>query len=402
MSNLFLEANAPNRGPERRFRGNLWGVTAIKPTPDCWIRPTRIREGIKSVALGAIIVVGAKNEVFAPAETVLPANDPAPLGGPLACFEVLGRSLVERIIERFVRIEVDVISVLVEAETSFQVPQLRGSFGNVSFQVVDDAESAIEQKLREYSINGIQRSFVHCAEAYTETDLLDLFYFHREARQPATRACDHEGALALWVVDCAMPAQLDVRKVLGEAGRNGASYFVRGYVHRMADPRDLREIATHMLQGHFQEGASGKEIRPGVWIDEGARVHRRARIVGPAYIGCRSKVRADTLVTRCSSVERDCCVDYGTVIENSSLLPNTQIGIWLDVCHAIANGNKLFSLGRNVGIEISDPSVMRSTAPILSRKAEVSDRNEPRMSADFEHEMLTQRTWQLGANLIRE
>jgi hypothetical protein len=355
------------------------------------------------VGLGAIVVVGAKSEPFIQAGTPARGNDPNPMGEPLGCCEILGRSTVERTIERLTSIEVDVISVLVDADLSFQTPTLRGSFANVSFQVVDDLDSAIAQKLREYSVNGVQRSFVHSAETFTEADLLDLFYFHREARQTATRAYDREGALALWVVDCALPIKPEVVKVLSDAGRHGSSYFVREYARRLAHPRDLRGIAADMLQGGCEKGATGREIRPGVWIDEGAKVHRRARIVGPAYIGCGSKVRADTLITRCASIERQCCVDYGTVIEDSSLLPNTHVGIWLDVCHAVAKGNKLFSVSRDVGIEISDPSVMRFTIPVLNADAGLSDWSEARMNAaGAEREFLTQPTWQLGANLIQE
>lgn len=68
----------------------------------------------------------------------------------------------------------------------------------------------------------------------------------------------------------------------------------------------------------------------------------------------------DTLITRHSSIEKNCCVNYGTVVEDSSILQNTEIGICLDVCHAIANGNRLLSQDRDVVIEISDPTVMRS------------------------------------------
>jgi NDP-sugar pyrophosphorylase family protein len=249
----------------------------------------------------------------------------------------------------------------------------------------------------------VQRSFVQCAETYTETDLLDLFYFHREARQIATRAFDRQGALAMWVVDCGTSAESGVVTVLREAGRNDASYFVGGYVHRLTHPRDLREIAVDMLHRRCEKAITGKEIRPGVWIDEGARVHGRARIVGPAYIGCGSKVRADTLITRSSSLERDCCVDYGTVIEDSSVLPHTHVGIWLDVCHAVADGNRLFSLKRDVAIEILDPSVMRSTVAVVTADAGGTEWNEARMmAADFEREYLTQSTLQWDANLIQE
>jgi hypothetical protein len=356
------------------------------------------------VGLGAIIVVGAKSGVFAQdAPAGSGPNDEPPLqGDPLACFDILGRSITERMVERFVRVEADVISVLVEADVTFQMPPLRGSFANLSIQIVNDTEHAVAKKLRDYSMNGIDRCFVQSAEAYTETDLLDLFYFHREARQTATRAIDRNGALALWVVDTVSVGS-DVEKLLSQAGKNGASYFLHGYVRRVVHPRDLRRIAEDMFRGSCEKGATGKEIRSGLWIDEGASVHRRARIVGPAYIGCRAKVRADTLVTRFSSIERDCCVDYGTVVEDSSLLPHTHVGIWLDVCHAIASGNQLFSLGRDIGVEISDPSVMRSTIPALSAGTETSDWNETRLSAaDFEPERLGQGAWQLDPSLIQE
>jgi hypothetical protein len=356
------------------------------------------------VGLGAIIVVGAKNGVFSEAAATSsgPADDPLLLGSPLACFEILGRSSTERMIERFVRVEVDVISVLVEADVSFQMPPLRGSFANLSIQIVSDAEQAVGHKLREYSLNGIDRAFVQSAEAYTETDLLDLFYFHREARQIATRAFDRNGALPLWVVDT-VSVRSNLEKLLGQAGKNGASYFLRGYVHRLGHPRDLRRIAEDMLRGSCDKGATGKEIRTGLWIEDGARVDRRARIVGPAYIGCRSKVRAESLVTRFSNVERDCCVDYGTVVEDSSLLPHTHVGIWLDVCHAVANGSRLFSLVHDVGVEISDSNVLRSTVPALSAGNQTEDWNDKRLSAaDFEPECVTPSTWQLDASFIQE
>lgn len=356
------------------------------------------------MGLGAILVIGAKSEAFIQGQP-LRANECGVSEGPLPCAEILGRSIAERIIERFAKVDVDAIAVIVEADTAFRMPALQTSFANLSceVEVAEDAGSALARKLREYSINGIKHAFVQGAESYTETDLMDLFYFHREARQTATRAFDCKGALALWAVDCAMPGQPDVIKTLSGAGRDGASYFVREYAHRLMHPRDLREIAADMLSGRCEKNFTGKEIRPGVWVDEGAKVHRRARIVGPAYIGRHSALRADTLITRCSSVERDCWVDYGTVIENSSLLPNTHVGIWLDVSHAVASGNRLFSLGRNVGIEISDPSVMRSTMPVLNADTTVSDWNEARLSAaEFQRDYLSHGTWQLGTNLIQE
>ena len=84
----------------------------------------------------------------------------------------------------------------------------------------------------------------------------------------------------------------------------------------------------------------------------------------------------NVLITRLSSVERDCYIDCGTVIEGSSILSNTHIGIWLDVCHAVVRGNKLWSLNRDVMVEISDPRIMRPATATRAVSATTSDQRE--------------------------
>jgi NDP-sugar pyrophosphorylase family protein len=285
---------------------------------------------------------------------------------PLALVEVLGRSTAERMVERFVRADVDVVSVLVEADGSNR-PRFVSTSKNTDVQVVKDVTAGIAQKLKEYSRNGIEHSFVVSGNVYAETDLLDLFYFHREARQTSTRAIDRQGPLELWVVDCLKAQQEDLKSLLAKAETTRTSYFIREYVNHLTNARDLRRFASDVLRGRTVTRPPGKEIRRGIWMDEGAEVHKRSRVVAPAYIGRASKVMEDTLITRFTNIEKGCCVDYGTVIENSSVLENTHIGICLDVCHAVANGNRLLSLGRDVVVEISDPSVMRFNSPERKR-----------------------------------
>jgi NDP-sugar pyrophosphorylase family protein len=309
------------------------------------------------VGLGAIVVMGEAQD--GERAGVFP-GDASVLSQPFACFDVLGRSTAQRIIERFVRADVDVVTVLQTAvRQDMKAPFT--AFENVEFRVMRDAGEGVLQKLRHYSRNGIEHSFLILGNVYAETDLLDFYYFHREARQAATRAVDREGVLDLWVLDCekAQTQAIDLQH-LREAKSSDSSYFIREYVNRLSDPRDLRRFASDLLRGRCATRPPGREVKRGIWIDDGAEVHRRARIVAPAYIGRGSKVMEDTLVTRLSNVEKDCCVNYGTVIEDSSILQNTDIGICLDVCHAVANGNKLLKLDRNVVIEITDPSVMRS------------------------------------------
>lgn len=317
------------------------------------------------MGLGAIVVMEGRRDGAGS------GNPASLLSEPLTYLDVLGRSTAERIIERFVRADVDVVTVLHQDAVIPRKPSFT-AFENVESQYASNVDEAIQAKLQDYVRSGIEHSFLIFGNLYAETDLLDLFYFHREARQPATRAIHRLGALDFWVLDCQKAQGFSVGALREQKTNSSSAYFIREYVNRLQHPADLRFFASDLLRGRCSTRPPGREVKRGIWIDEGAEVHRLARIVAPAYIGRASKVLQGTLITRSSNVEKECCVDYGSVIEDSSILQNTEIGICLDVCHAVANGNKLLSLNRNVVIEISDASVMRANG---STKAQGKDRN---------------------------
>jgi carbonic anhydrase/acetyltransferase-like protein (isoleucine patch superfamily) len=357
------------------------------------------------------VIVGPRNPAFGP--SALEGETPSRLAQHLSCVEILGCSMLERTVERLLGTEVELVSVLVADEVG-SAPQLSAKIKNVRVEVVNEVETAVTRLLQEYAQNGLDHSFVISANLYAETDLLDLFYFHREGRQKITRTHDSQGLLDLWVVDCAKAQYGDAGDLFGPPSKDGslnsaAFYFVREYVSRLAHPRDLRRVACDALRGRCAMRPTGQETKPGIWIEDDAEVHRRARIVAPAYIGRGTKVKEDTLITRCSTVERGCCVDAGTVIEDSSVLPNTHIGIWLDVCHAIASGNKLFSLERDVMVEISDSNVMRANgsarkeAKNLRALSLANEKQQPITAkvADSKKETPAPEAWQLGANPIQ-
>jgi NDP-sugar pyrophosphorylase family protein len=361
------------------------------------------------VGLGAIVVIGAE---FDGSRSILPVGTEleGSLAASLPCIDVIGRSVTERTVERFVRAGVDVVSVLVAAEMAHAVQPFSTLLENVTVQVVADTGAAVIQKCKDFSRGGIEQTFIVSASVYTEADLLDLFYFHRESRQTATRALDSKGPLNMWVVNCAKAHYSNLVDLLAQAEGSAASYFIRDYVNLLSQPKALRQLVSDSLRGRCALRPSGVELKPGIWVDEGAEIHRRARIVAPAYVGRDSKVNEDTLITRCSNIERNCCVDYGTVIEDSSLLANTHVGIWLDVSHAIISGNKLLSLGRNVTLEISDRSILRATGPV---REEVKDNtldfsygtreaiSDLEQQQELQNEPPTPGTWQFGANPIQ-
>jgi len=358
---------------------------------------------MKSVGLGAIVVVEAGPGNLSPA-TERGQEFGALLADPLACADILGRPTVERTMEQLVRADTDVITVLLPEEGCRQ-PLSPPPSSNVVFQRVPDSSAAIAQTLKQYSEIGIAHAFVVSAQVYSETDLLDFFYFHREARQTVTRARDKDGALDMWVVNCARISESDGAKLLQQAPPLLTSYYIGGYVRRLGHPEEIRRLICDALGGRCAARPSGKEVRPGIWIDEGADIDRRARLVAPAYIGRNSKICEDALVTRFSSIEKNCHIDYGTVIEDSSVLSHTHIGIWLDVRHAVANGNRIWSLEHDVLLEISDSSIMRSSlARKEAKQSSVQQQRETRrVIADLQKKEKASApdAWQLGANPIQ-
>jgi NDP-sugar pyrophosphorylase family protein len=306
----------------------------------------------KAVENGAIILVGSSSESR-------DCEDSLGIGS-LECIEVAGRSSLERMLERFEAIGIETISVLVTAKNWSSLRPFRSAHPHATIQVVSDLEAAVRGQLASYKQRGLRHTFVSWASVYVETDLLDLLCFHAESKQALTPTYNNEGALSLWVADCAKVGAALSENSLEDAGEASSSrYFVREYAISLKLPAHIRRLASDILSRRCQTDPSGQQVRPGVWMDEGAEVHRRSRIVAPAYIGCESRIKADALITRLSDIERNCLIDSGTVIEDSSVLENTSVGICLDVCHSVASGNRLLNLERDVVVEISDSHVMK-------------------------------------------
>jgi NDP-sugar pyrophosphorylase family protein len=260
-------------------------------------------------------------------------------GTPLVCVEVLGRSVVARLVDEFRRAGFD-------SATQIDRRSLEEAWGVATEQFLTCKDS------------GAKAIVVVRASAYIDLDLKDALQFHREQGQAVTRVFDQEGPLDVWVVDpSGIEEGTDILAALSAA--SPSHYFVRGYVNRLQGPADLRRLVVDGLTSRCRLRPQGPESRPGVWIDEGAQVHRDARIVAPAFIGSGARISEQCLITRCSSIESNCHIDYGTVVEDSSILSNSYVGIGLDLSHSIVDGNNLLNLERGVTLEIADPCVIR-------------------------------------------
>jgi NDP-sugar pyrophosphorylase family protein len=289
-------------------------------------------------------------------------------GTSLVCTEVLGRSVLERLIEDLRRTGVDVISVFGDVAVG-RAYEKSGSKLKIETCSTEEAWRQATKELVSNRENGCDVSLVLRLGAYVDLDLDDALLFHREQAQGITRAfefaneLEKEEPLDIWITDSArvtdgcMTDGEDLLSTLRAA--EPARYIVREYVNRLGSPRDLRQLVVDGLTSRCNLRPKVSEIRPGVWMDEGAQVDRGARIVAPAYIGRGARIAEQCLITRCSNIESNCQVDYGTVVEDSSILSNTYVGVGLDISHSIVDGNSLLNLDCGVAMEISDSCVIR-------------------------------------------
>ena len=296
----------------------------------------------------AIIVVGSGRRPVDQAAsrwTLETAMD----GAPFITNEILGQSVLQRVVAELKKAEFDEISVYVDASRSSEVE---------AATVDGTAWESVAGRLGELTNNNGDPVLIFELSAYVELDFADLLNLHQESGAAVTRVEHETGLVGLWVVNPTIfPGVTEIRSVLDQI--SGAEYRTSGYINRLQTPADLRRLVNDGLASRCQCRPQGFEVKPGIWMAPGALVEKAARIVAPAFIGRGVSIGDECLITRGSNIESDSEIDYGTTIEASSILSNTYVGIGLDLSHSIAQGNNLLNLQHEVVLHISDPAVMR-------------------------------------------
>jgi NDP-sugar pyrophosphorylase family protein len=326
------------------------------------------------VDVGAIVIVdapGRYDENSSESSVVDPNFTTSFAGEALAFADLLGRSVLEHTIDRLRAVDVKLISLVVHSDLAASIPAFRRPLENPAMRVADDSRPAVAQLLEECRKNGCESALVLKPTAYVEADLSDLLDFHRQGRRSVTRASDREGSLDLWAVSCNATEDTgasSLNAALSQPGSVPSSYFVKEYVRRLAHPGDFRQLITDAFLSRCNLHPFGEQRRPGIWTDRGVEIRHGARIVGPAYLGARCAIGERAVITRFSNIERDSYIDYGTVVESSSVLPNTYVGVWLDVRRSIVHGNNLLNLERGVLVEVSDPRLLHFNGAVRHAK----------------------------------
>ena len=90
----------------------------------------------------------------------------------------------------------------------------------------------------------------------------------------------------------------------------------------------------------------------------GTQIHPTARIVAPVHIGQHVQIGAHAIVGPNASIGDGALIDREAHVENSVVLPATYVGEGLDLVGAIAGGDRLANAKLNTVIRVTDPNLL--------------------------------------------
>lgn len=95
--------------------------------------------------------------------------------------------------------------------------------------------------------------------------------------------------------------------------------------------RDYMQAVRLCLRGEIPFAKPmGEEIRPGVWAMPGAKVSRRAKILGPCHIGANARIEAGAYLEGVCAVGAGATVQKGAHLTDTAVTAGTHVrsGVW--------------------------------------------------------------------------
>ena len=302
--------------------------------------------------LGAIIIVGRNSGKHStpPHAGSNPSNVSS--SSPVVCWDLLGESVLRRTVSQLRDAGIQLISV-VEGNT----PQHNSQ------------SQAWERAVLDYARSGVEQILLLDLNAYTEINIYELLKFHGTSGCPVTNVADDRGLLGITVLSASvLDKESDVSARLSALSSCSSTFEYSGFVHRLSSAADYRQLVQYVLGGACSAKPVAREIQPGVWIGQGARVHSSVRVLGPCFLGPKTRVKAGCVIASGTAIERECEIDCGTVIDTASILPRTYVAPGLRISNAVVQGSRFIHLGRKLEVELGVTGLLASTENRASRR----------------------------------
>ncbi len=288
-------------------------------------------------------------------------------GVPIALLDVLGEPVVQRVLDRISRLGITSTTVISETEDTPSLGvrnRLRPDINWVCTTTTDLWRTA-ENHFNEFAQKGAELVLIARIGAFLDLDYEEFVQFHLDRGARVSVVTDEQNySFDTFLVnasrrnDAAHLLRNELRSVRGECHE----YVFPGYANRLRNAANLRSLTMAAFADECSIRPSGDEIKPGVWASNTASVHRRARVLAPAYIGRHATVRASAVLTRGSVLEHHAIVDCGTIVENSSVLPHCYVGAGLDVTQSVVGLRQISHVLRDVSVEIHDERLIGETS----------------------------------------
>ncbi|HET7208009.1 MAG TPA: hypothetical protein VFI95_15640 [Terriglobales bacterium] len=272
---------------------------------------------------------------------------------PVVCWDLLGQSVLRRMIDRLHRNGVQLISVV-------------DSYACNGAQQQELWEKAV----MDYTRNGVHQIFLLELGAYAELEFQDLLSFHRENHHLVTNVTDHQGPVGVTLMQAkaVADAPANLGNHLSALASCSATYEFSGFVHRLSGAADYRQLVQYVLGGLCEAKPIGREVDSGVWLGDRAKIHPSARVLGPCFVGSKAKVRAGSVIGPGAAIERGTEIDCGTVIEGASILPRTYVAPGLRIANSVVDGTRVAHLGRKTEFELAESGLFASTESRASQR----------------------------------
>ena len=283
----------------------------------------------------------------------------------LGTIDVLGASLLQRTRHKLEQLGSLPPRVLTESNGSSQFLPPRSTRAT---RFVEEWEQAVA----EFVQGGAEILILGRVSAYTDINYRALLKYHVNNKSVLTQAYSGAESIDIAVVSTKLLRNGNgngYRSTLSAAIPQQTKFSYSGYLNRLRNMQDVHTLMQDALHQRCGLQPVGREFSQGVWLGDGAELDAAALMSHPVYIGARSRIEAGCAITSASSIERDCHIDCGTTVRDSLVLPQTYIGLGLDLSRAIAAPEVLFHIDRNIEINIRDARLIGKTTrsfPFLS------------------------------------
>ncbi|MFH2202036.1 MAG: NDP-sugar synthase [Elusimicrobiota bacterium] len=109
----------------------------------------------------------------------------------------------------------------------------------------------------------------------------------------------------------------------------------KGYWCDIGNLTEYRRSQIAALNGEVDVEIPGRQIRPRVWIEAGARIHPAARLTAPCVIGKRARIGRGAVIGPHTVVGADSTVGPKAILKNCILFDGADVGPGSFLAHSI-------------------------------------------------------------------